>query len=168
MKTYRFKLTHLLGLILPVGMVLLGSELALGQGPARGPNPNTGVTIQLPSLGVFGVNTVVSVPDGGTASLGGNSRYSAGRTSRGVPGLGSIPFVSRPFRNQGIGYDSSTSRATVKTQIIILDEMESQVMKEAERRNAMRRSSDPNGSAAVQHKADFLSRHMGRSANRRR
>ena len=66
MMTYRFKLTQLLGLILPVGMVLLGSELALGQGPARGPNPNTGVTIQLPSLGVFGVNTVVSVPDGGT------------------------------------------------------------------------------------------------------
>lgn len=134
------------------------------QGPTNNnPTPN-GVTIQLPTISVFNVNTVVSVPDGGTASLGGIRRYASGSINRGVPGLSNIPFVNRPFRSRGYGYDSSASNASVNVQIISLDEMDAMVMREAHRVNSMaqRRTTDPNGPAAVQRKADFMTRHMGR------
>lgn len=125
-------------------------------------DPGTGVTIQLPTISVFNVNTVVSVPDGGTMSLGGVSRYSGGQTSRGLPGFGGIPYVNRPFRNQAFGYDASSSRASVSVQIISLEEQAAVVMREAERRAALRQPTDPNGSVEIQKRADFLSRHMGR------
>ena len=45
----------------------------------------SGVTIQLPTVGFTTINTVVSVPDGGTVLMGGIKRMSEGRTERGVP-----------------------------------------------------------------------------------
>ena len=125
-------------------------------------NPPNGVTIQLPTISVFNVNTVVSVPDGGTMSLGGVSRYAGGMTSRGVPGLSGIPYVNRPFRNQAYGQDVSRSNASVNVRLIIMEEQEAMVMREAERRMAVRSLTDPNGPAAIQKRADFLSRHRGR------
>ena len=133
------------------------------QANAQGDNgPANGVTIQLPTISVFNVNTVVSVPDGGTMSLGGVSRYSGGQITRGVPGLSGIPYVNRPFANRAFGQMASSGRASVNVQIISLAEQEALVMREAERRSSLRQSTDPNGSAAIQKRADFLSRHMGR------
>jgi len=170
MNAWHSILRPVIGFILLFGVILVGIESpASGQGTGQGNfTPNTGVTIQLPSISTFGVQTVVSVPDGGTMLLGGNSGFAAGRSSRGVPGLSSIPFLNRPFRNQGIGYNTSSSNASVTTRIIILEEMETAVMKEAQDRAAFRRRSDPNGTADVQKKADFLSRNIGRSTRKRR
>ncbi len=124
--------------------------------------PANGVTIQLPSVSVFNVNTVVSVPDGGTMSLGGVSRYAEGQISRGIPGLSGIPYVNRPFTNQAFGQMASANNASVNVQIIILEEQEALVRQEAQRQAAVRQTTDPNGPVAIQKRADFLSRHMGR------
>jgi type II secretory pathway component GspD/PulD (secretin) len=132
--------------------------------PAQGGNNGfpDGVTIQLPTISVFNVNTVVSVPDGGTMSLGGVSRYAEGQISRGVPGLSNIPFVNRPFTNQAFGQMASANNASVNVQIIVMEEQEALVMQEAQRQAARRATTDPNGPVAIQQRADFLSRHMGR------
>ena len=145
-------------------VLLACDRIASAQFPPGQPNNNPGVgtTIQLPSIGIFGVQTVVSVPDGGTMFLGGNSGYAGGRTSRGVPGLSNVPYLGRPFRNQGIGYGTTARGTTAQAKIIIMDELEQDVMREATARAALRRGSDPNGSLRVQKKADFLSRHMGK------
>lgn len=54
-------------------------------------------TVQLPTFHYFSVDTTVLVPDRGATFLGGVNYSSAGRTSRGIPGLG------RPFTNTSIG-----------------------------------------------------------------
>ena len=66
-------------------------------------------TVQLPTFNFSTVNTTVSVPDGGTALLGGIMRAAEGSTSRGVPLLGNIPYLNRLFKNRGIGRDVSAS-----------------------------------------------------------
>lgn len=129
------------------------------------------ITIQLPTINVFNINTVVSVPDGGTTSLGGVNSYSAGRTSRGVPGLSNIPFAGRPFRNAGIGSETSSNRATASVKIINLKEMENELLS-GQSAQSYARQGNPAGAAqgpsaaAKRKKAAFLSKHMGKSRGR--
>ena len=134
-----------------VGLALLNSADCSAQ-----------LTLQVPSVGFFNVDTVVSVPDGGSITLGGVSRSAAGQTSRGVPGLSNIPGLGRGFGNRAIGRQSSAAGVQVKARIIILKEMEKEVLAEAERRRALRANSDPNGTVETQKKADFISRNIGR------
>lgn len=94
--------------------------------------PLFGVSVQLPTIRNFSVSTNVSVPDGGTISLGGVSRSAEGRVSSGVPGL---PF--RPFRNSATGRESSVSRATATAKIISLKEMEEDLLAGGNRRQRM-------------------------------
>lgn len=68
--------------------------------------------VQLPTVSAFTVNTTVSVPDGGSALLGGISRASSGRNEFGVP-LAPI----RPFRNTAIGRDVGASSVRVTATI---------------------------------------------------
>jgi type II secretory pathway component GspD/PulD (secretin) len=68
---------------------------------------------------IVAVQTTVSVPDGGTVSLGSYSRYSESRTEYGTPVLGKIPYVSRGFRN--VGYGRSVSSVTVTASVRIID-----------------------------------------------
>ena len=82
------------------------------------------ITVQLPTFNVTTVQTTVSVPDGGTALLGGISRASEGSVTRGVPILNKVPGVSRLFKNRGIGRDVGLSQMTVTPRIIILEEEE--------------------------------------------
>ena len=117
----------------------------------------TSINVQLPVVSVFNVRTVVSVPDGGTMSLGGISNHSSGRSSRGVPGLRG-PL----FQNRGIGYSAGSSRATIKATIISNREIDEALMAAGNRRFATRRTHDPNGAPAIQAKADFISRNIGR------
>lgn len=77
---------------------------ALAQGPAT--------TVQLPTFSFFSTATTVSVPDGGSAYLGGVNRASDGRNEFGVPLL---PF--RPFRNSAIGSERSASNMRVTATI---------------------------------------------------
>lgn len=84
----------------------------------------TGTTVQLPVFAFTTVNTTVSVPDGGTVLLGGIKRLSEGRNERGVPFLSNVPYVSRLFKNIGIGRESESLMLMVTPRIIIQDEEE--------------------------------------------
>ena len=116
--------------------------------------------IQLPTLRVFNIQTVVSVPDGGTLSLGGVGRSSRGSISRGLGG--------RPFQNRAIGGTTSAANSSVSAELIIMSEYEREVLAEAERRRKLAALTDRNGPPAVQQKADFMSRHIGRSRRSRK
>lgn len=87
-------------------LVLLG----LGTGSVCAQRPAT--TVQLPTLSSFSVGTTVTVPDRGSAYLGGVKRAYCGRNEFGVPML---PF--RPFRNSGIGREVSASGVHVTATI---------------------------------------------------
>jgi general secretion pathway protein D len=83
-----------------------------------------GITVQLPVLSTTSVNTVVSVPDGGTVLMGGIKRMNESRTERGVPFLSNVPYVNRLFKNVGIGHETSNLMMMVTPRIIIQDEIE--------------------------------------------
>ena len=84
----------------------------------------SGVTIQLPTVGFTTINTVVSVPDGGTVLMGGIKRMREGRSERGVPFLSNIPYINRLFKNVGIGRETENLMMMVTPRIIIQSEEE--------------------------------------------
>jgi len=146
--------TLVASLVIAVCIFIADSPIATAQNFQR----PTNTRIQLPVISVFNVRTTVMVPDGGIMSLGGVSRHAEGSISRGIPGM-----INRPFTNRGLGFSSSASQATVKVTVLSNQEMSDDVL-------AAVRASDsyhPNGSAAVQRKAAFLSRNIGRSSKRR-
>ena len=83
-----------------------------------------GVTIQLPVLATTSVNTVVSVPDGGTILMGGIKRMRETRDERGVPMLSSIPYINRLFTNVGTSRETTNLMLMVTPRIIIQEEEE--------------------------------------------
>jgi general secretion pathway protein D len=83
-----------------------------------------GTTVQLPTFAFTTVVTTVSVPDGGTVLLGGIKRLREGRNERGIPIFSKIPYVSRLFRNVGIGRDAQSLMMMVTPRIIIQEEEE--------------------------------------------
>jgi general secretion pathway protein D len=83
-----------------------------------------GTTVQLPTFAFTTVVTTVSVPDGGTVLLGGIKRLREGRNERGVPILSKVPWVSRLFKNVGIGRDAQSLMMMVTPRIIIQEEEE--------------------------------------------
>ena len=107
-------------MLLRSGLAALAvTAFAIGQSAAQ-----QNITVQLPTFNATTVQTTVSVPDGGTALLGGISRASEGSVTRGVPVLGKVPGASRLFKNRGIGRDVGLSQMTVTPRIIILEEEE--------------------------------------------
>lgn len=82
------------------------------------------MTVQLPTQAIVSVSTVVSVPDGGTVLLGGVKSLSEGRNMAGVPILNKIPYVSRLFRNTGVGRETTSLMMMVTPRIIIQEEEE--------------------------------------------
>lgn len=113
------------GFVIKPGQVLLVFAISCGLVPsiATAQGQQFGLTVQLPTVRNFSVQTAVSVPDGGAVSLGGISRSAEGRVSRGIPGLS-----GRPFRNDAIGRSTNTGRATVTPRIIIQRELEEDLM----------------------------------------
>lgn len=83
-----------------------------------------GTTVQLPTFSFFSVATTVSVPDGGSVLLGGIKRLNEGRSEAGVPFLNKLPYVSRLFKNVGIGRETSSLMMMVTPRIIIQEEEE--------------------------------------------
>ena len=83
-----------------------------------------GVTIQLPILATTSVNTVVSVPDGGTILMGGIKRMRESRNEAGVPLLSSIPYINRLFTNVGTSRETTNLMMMVTPRIIIQAEEE--------------------------------------------
>ncbi len=86
-----------------------------------------GTTVQLPTFAFTSVITTVSVPDGGTVLLGGIKRLREGRNERGVPMLSKVPYISRLFRNVGIGRDAQSLMMMVTPRIIIQKEEEAKL-----------------------------------------
>jgi general secretion pathway protein D len=91
-----------------------------------------GTTVQLPTFAFTSVQTTVSVPDGGTVLLGGVKRLREGRNERGVPLLSKLPYISRLFRNVGIGRDTQSLMMMVTPRIIIQEEEEANLGLELE------------------------------------
>ncbi len=83
-----------------------------------------GTTVQLPTFSFVTVTTTVSVPDGGTVLLGGIKRLSEGRSEFGTPILNKIPYISRLFKNVGIGRETQSLLMMVTPRIIIQEEEE--------------------------------------------
>lgn len=131
------------------------------------------ITVQLPTFNVTTVQTTVSVPDGGTALLGGISRASEGSVTRGVPMLNKVPGVGRLFKNRGIGRDVGLSQMTLTPRIIILEEEElrqtgvsAETLSQLSQTSASSRPSAVAGAGvpdpAVAGQADFLARNIAR------
>ena len=83
-----------------------------------------GTTVQLPTFSYVNVSTTVSVPDGGTVLLGGIKRLNEGRNEFGVPFLNKLPYISRLFKNVGIGRETQSLMMMVTPRIIIQEEEE--------------------------------------------
>jgi hypothetical protein len=81
-------------------------------------------SVQLPTFSFATVGTTVVVPDGGSAFLGGINRAETGRSEFGTPMLDKIPFLSRPFKNTGIGQTRNASSFHVTAKIHDFDAME--------------------------------------------
>jgi general secretion pathway protein D len=78
----------------------------------------------VPAFTTIGVQTTVTVPDGGTVTVGGYSQLSEGRNEFGTPGLGRVPFSGRGFRNVSSGRTAVSGRVTARVRIIDLREEE--------------------------------------------
>jgi hypothetical protein len=107
--------------------ILLGTMLAAearAQVPGRSGSVRVSVYfsrqgfVTVPAFANIGVQTTVTVPDGGTASQGGYSSVSEGRNESGAPGLG------RGGRNVGHGRSVLSRRVTASVRIIDLREEE--------------------------------------------
>ncbi len=73
-----------------------------------------------PGITAIRVHTTVSVPDGGSVTLGGLSSVSDGRREAGPPILGKLPYADRGLRNVGSGRDVMSGRVTASVRIISL------------------------------------------------
>lgn len=93
-----------------------------GLGTIGGGTP--GGTIQEPEIQITEVKTTVSVPDGGTLLLGGQSIAGETEKEAGVPVLSKIPFLKRLFTNRSMAKDEQVLLILVKPTIIIEKEIE--------------------------------------------
>ena len=101
-----------------------GGQQGGQQGQQGGGGGGTAITVQQPVVETITVQTTVSVPDGGSVLLGGVKRLKEGRTMAGVPILNKIPYVSRLFRNSGVGRETESLMMMVTPRIIIQEEEE--------------------------------------------
>lgn len=81
-------------------------------------------SIEFPIIQVSNIQTMVSVPDGGTILLGGLRRMSDNGMDRGVPILNKVPYINRLFRNTATVKESQTLLLMVTPRIIIQEEEE--------------------------------------------
>lgn len=91
--------------------------------PAAAPAQRPGAAVQLPTWSSVSGSTTVSVPDGGSALMGGITRSASGRNEFGTPLL--------PLRNSSIGSQSSASSMRVTAQIHDFEAMERALLSQA-------------------------------------
>jgi type II secretory pathway component GspD/PulD (secretin) len=91
-------------------------------------NNNTSSTgaafVQLPKISSTEVNTMVSIPDGGTLLIGGQKLIGESEVEVGVPILSKIPGLNRLFTNRSYVKDERTLLVLVRPNIIIHREIE--------------------------------------------
>jgi hypothetical protein len=74
------------------------------------------------------LNTTLTVPDGGTAVVGGYRSFAEGSNEFGTPGVGKVPYLSRLFRNRATGRQVSSSGISVSVRVISLEEEERKLL----------------------------------------
>lgn len=123
--TLRPQLSRLISLqVFPVtGTVNDGGTGGGGTGGGTGSTTTTGF-IQLPEIEITEVRTTVSVPDGGTLLLGGQTLAGEIEREAGVPMISKVPFLKRLFTNRSTAKDESVLLILVKPTIIIQKEIE--------------------------------------------
>jgi len=80
--------------------------------------------IQEPDIDLTQVKTTVSVPDGGTLLLGGQTKSGEIEEEAGVPVLSKIPILKRLFTNRSQAKDDIVTLILVRPSIIIEREAE--------------------------------------------
>jgi len=106
---------------------LVNFQVAQATAGGTGDDGNAGVAtgfIQQPEIQITEVRTTVSVPDGGTLLLGGQSLAAEIERESGVPVLSKIPFLKRLFTNRSMAKDDQVLLILVKPTIIIQREQE--------------------------------------------
>jgi general secretion pathway protein D len=96
------------------------------------PSGNTGnaaagstlTLVQLPRVSFTTIDTMVSVPDGGTLLIGGQKLVGESEIEVGVPVLSKIPGLNRLFTNRNLVKDERTLLILVRPKIIIQKEIE--------------------------------------------
>jgi Flp pilus assembly secretin CpaC len=135
-----------------------------GQMTGQSNGQSLGQTVQLPTYRVYSTNSTVSVPDGGTAYLGGNTTVRSGSNGAAVPILGRIPGVGRAFQNRAYGNDVTTNRTWVTARILDHREWDEATLAEA-RRNRGAASPEQLQQLRLEEAARFLTLHMGRASS---
>jgi general secretion pathway protein D len=96
-----------------------------GANAANGQTAGVGAGfVQLPRISYTTVDTMVSVPDGGTLLIGGEKLIGESEIEVGVPVLSKIPGLSRLFTNRSMVKDERTLLILVRPKIIIQKEIE--------------------------------------------
>ena len=80
--------------------------------------------VQLPTLSAQRINTVVSVPDGGTLLIGGQKLASETEVESGVPILSKIPILKRLYSSRAMVKDEQVLLILIKPKILIHSEQE--------------------------------------------
>jgi hypothetical protein len=91
----------------------------------------SGTFVAPAGLPAVSVNTTVSVPDRGTAVVGGFSSLAEGRHEYGPPGLSNVPYASRLFRNNAYGRQVRSHRVLLGVRIISVHEEDERLLKQA-------------------------------------
>jgi len=79
-------------------------------------------TVQVPRVSRRGVNTTVSVPDGGTLMVGGFATGNSIRSKASVPFLGQLPIVNFFFKREGTSETKSNIVILLTANIIIQED----------------------------------------------
>lgn len=95
-----------------------------GGGINGGSAANFGAQIQLPTISGTQIRTTVSVPDKGTALLGGQRSVNEIEVEVGVPVLSKLPIINRFFTNRLSSKDESTLLLLIRPEVIIQQEDE--------------------------------------------
>jgi hypothetical protein len=101
--------------------------IALASLPAGVANAQPVGVVQLPTFQFFSIQTTVSVPDSGGASLGGVSHSSTLQRQRGLPLLGREPL----FGGRASARSSSASGMSVHAKIHDMQEMDEALLRQA-------------------------------------
>lgn len=99
------------------------TAVAGGTGGTQGSNVATGF-IELPETFLTRVQTGVTIPDKGTALLGGQRTATEVDVETGVPVLSKIPLINRFFTNTATAKQESSVLVLLRPKILIQSEME--------------------------------------------
>jgi general secretion pathway protein D len=100
------------------------TALTAGGGDNGGVPISQTAFLQQPTVAITQIRTTVSVPDGGTLLIGGQTLNGEIDREEGVPMLSKIPFLKRLFTNRSMARDDQILLILIRPTIIIQREKE--------------------------------------------